>query len=76
MMGFKGDKKELLKPEVNILYAGKYLAYQHKRYNNWSRAVNAYNRGFSESNAGSEYINKVFNRYFECSTNQNKCSTK
>lgn len=60
-----GDEKGLLKPEINAFYAGLYLKYQYNRYNNWARAVNAYNRGKSESNSGSEYINKVFNEYIK-----------
>lgn len=64
-LGFMGTEKELLKPEINIYYASLYLNYQYNRYGNWARAVNAYNRGKSESNDGSKYVNKVFNEYIK-----------
>jgi soluble lytic murein transglycosylase-like protein len=48
MIGFNGDAKELMKPEVNALWAGKYLKY---RYDGDScKAVAAYNAGtYNES---------------------------
>lgn len=51
MIGFDGDSKEIMKPEVNALWAGKYLKYQLDRYDdNACKAVAAYNAGsYNES---------------------------
>ena len=63
-MGFKGLTKDLLRPEVNIKYAGQYLRYQLNRYDgNLARGVTAYNKGNSSSHGGSEYLAKVFNTF-------------
>ena len=65
-LGFKGSAKELMKPEVNIEYAARYLARQIRRYKgDYARGVCAYNRGHSESHGGSSYVAKVFNRYLK-----------
>lgn len=51
-MGFRGQAKELLNPEINAQYAAEYLAYQEGRYGteNWCVLAAAYNAGsFNES---------------------------
>ena len=62
-LGFKGTEKELMKPKINIYYAGKYLAYQMRRYkNDVHRAITAYNRGNAKKlnfNNGSGYSKRV-----------------
>lgn len=63
-VGFKGTKQQLMKPEVNIYYAGKYLKYQHNRYHDWTRAICAFNKGSSTSSGLSPYLGKVLNAYF------------
>jgi len=46
MFGFKGKTKDILDPEINALYAAKYLAYQADRYHgNWVEMTGAYNSG-------------------------------
>lgn len=62
-VGFKGSAKDLMKPETNIYYSGKFLRYQYGRYKNWARAVTAYNRGSSTGDGSSGYLAKVFARY-------------
>ena len=45
-MGFRGDPKLLINPEINAYWAAKYLKHQLKRYNNNScMATAAYNAG-------------------------------
>jgi soluble lytic murein transglycosylase-like protein len=57
-MGFKGKPKELFDPYVNMFYAAKYLSYQHERYQNWNKAISAYNAGrYIKSNK--KYVTKV-----------------
>lgn len=42
--------EQLRDPRTNITYAAKYLSYQYDRYQDWSKAVSAYNSGsYSES---------------------------
>lgn len=62
-VGFKGSASELMNPRTNINYAAKYLKYQYSRYQNWARAVTAYNQGTSTGHGGSAYLAKVFERY-------------
>lgn len=69
-MGFKGKAKELMKPEINIEYAGKYLAWQIDRYTdkktkekNYAQAVTAYNQGSTKGSGGSTYLALVFNAW-------------
>lgn len=65
-MGFKGTEKELMKPKNNALYAGKFLAYQIKRYNgNIARGVTAYNKGRSTGDGNSVYYKKVMKQWNE-----------
>ncbi len=63
-MGFKGTEKQLMKPEVNALYAGKFLAFQIKRYHgNVARGVTAYNKGRSTGDGNSIYYKKVMKQW-------------
>jgi len=63
-LGFTGDEKELMKPAVNIHYAGKYLAKNIKRYNGHTeKAVIAYNQGHVGASLRTSYSVKVFNQW-------------
>ena len=45
-LGFKGDPKELMNPEINAKYAALYLQYQQTRYGeDWVALTAAYNAG-------------------------------
>lgn len=45
-LGFTGTPKQLLQPEINIHYAGKYLRKQLSRYkNDYTKAIISYNIG-------------------------------
>jgi soluble lytic murein transglycosylase-like protein len=58
-MGFNGTEEDLLEPYVNAFFAGKYLAYQLKKYNNIVKALIAYNRGNAKNLNRTEYSDKV-----------------
>lgn len=59
-VGFKGTEQQLQEPKTNIKYAGKFLAYQIKRYRGKiPRAVTAYNKGRSTGTGYSVYYDKV-----------------
>jgi soluble lytic murein transglycosylase-like protein len=59
-MGYRGSEEDLMRPEVNIYFAAKLLAYQVKRYrSDYAKAVTAYNRGHSINNGNSVYYQKV-----------------
>lgn len=46
MLGFKGTREELMKPEVNATYAALYLKYQQDRYgDDWLKLASSYNAG-------------------------------
>ena len=62
-MGFKGTRKELMKPVNNITYAGLYLKHQITRYNSVQKGVIAYNRGNANAIRTTEYQRKVFKRW-------------
>jgi len=62
-LGFKGTPSELMNPEINIYYAGKYLAKNIKRYHNIPKAVIAYNRGHAGDLVVTEYSNKVLSKW-------------
>lgn len=63
-LGFKGTELDLMKPENNIKYAGKYLKHQLTRYNgDVKKAVIAYNRGNAKDLTSTKYQIKVFNRW-------------
>lgn len=61
--GYKGTPKGLYDPEVNSLYAAKYLHRQLKRYGNITQALSAYNAGHYTT-ANNHYVHIVFNRYY------------
>ncbi len=46
-MGFKGNKKQLLNPKINVKYSIKYFKYMRKRTKSTEMALDAYNRGFN-----------------------------
>lgn len=61
-LGYKGTAKELLKPEINALYAAKLLNHLYKRYNNTTMVISAYNAGkYTKMNRS--YVNKVLMQY-------------
>lgn len=63
-LGFEGDEADLMEPRTNAYYAGKYLAYQLKRYRgDKHRAVTAYNRGNAKFLTSSAYSTKVIKQF-------------
>lgn len=63
-LGFKGTAQELMLPKNNILYAGKYLAYQIKRHNgNTTKAIISYNRGNAKGLTRTEYSDRVIKQW-------------
>lgn len=64
LMGFKGTEKELMNPETNIYYAGKYLSHQVNRYQgSVKKAVIAYNIGSARDLTSSRYQRKVYSEW-------------
>lgn len=62
-LGFKGSKKELMKPEINSWYAAKLLRSLYDRYDeNTVKAVSGYNAG-RYTKANKDYVNKVLKNY-------------
>ena len=50
MLGYKGTPEGLMNPQTNAKYAAKYLKKQYDRYQNWCKAIAAYNAGrYNES---------------------------
>jgi soluble lytic murein transglycosylase-like protein len=45
MLGYEGEPEGLMDPQTNAKYAAIYLKYQYKRYQNWCKAIAAYNAG-------------------------------
>lgn len=62
-LGFKGTEKELMRVDVNIYYAGKYLRYQLHRYHATNKAVIAYNKGNAKGLTASKYQAKVYKEW-------------
>jgi soluble lytic murein transglycosylase-like protein len=63
-MGFTGRPSDLMRPEVNILFAGKYLKHQLTRYKNHvEKAVVAYNQGYAREVTSTQYSKKVFKQW-------------
>lgn len=61
LLGFKGTEKQLSVPKTNILYAGKYLQWQLKRYHsNIPVAVAAYNAGSYHVNKEGQIMNRKY----------------
>jgi soluble lytic murein transglycosylase-like protein len=50
MLGYLGTPQGLMNPRTNAKYAALYLKRQYERYNDWCRAIAAYNAGrYNES---------------------------
>lgn len=64
LMKFKGHHKDLLKADINALYAAKYLRHQLDRYNgNVIKAISAYNAGSAGKHIkNTAYVKKVLNK--------------
>lgn len=76
-VGFKGTEKDLLDPQVNALYAAKYLKSQIKRYKgDIQKAVTAYNKGHCDGNGYSIYYYKVEKYWKLHGTKTNVAQTK
>jgi soluble lytic murein transglycosylase-like protein len=72
-LGFKGTEKQLMKPEINVYYAAKYLKHQLKRYKgDVARALTAYNRGNAIGLTRSAYSDKVLKHLKEKIINERK----
>lgn len=57
--GFKGPYSDLMKPDVNLEYASKYLERQLGRYRgNYAKALSAYNAGHAIT-GNREYVRKI-----------------
>lgn len=70
MMGFEGTQKDLLTPEINAFYAGKYLKKQLVRYEgDVLCAIAAYNAGTCYKKNGhitnKEYVRKVMDAWLD-----------
>jgi soluble lytic murein transglycosylase-like protein len=64
LMGFKGKKSDLLNPEINIKYAGKYLKHQLIRYHgDVNKAIIAYNKGSAKQLTTSKYQRTVISEW-------------
>lgn len=60
LMGFRGTEKQLMSPEVNILYAAKYLSHQIKRYKgNVTYGIISYNQGSRKLLTNTKYSDTV-----------------
>lgn len=65
-LGFTGTEKELMKPEINVYWAGVYMSQQLKRYDgNVRYAVAAYNSGTLHLDdtgniRNQRYVNRVY----------------
>ena len=59
-MGYKGEEKDLIKPEINVKYGVKYLRYQYDRYKDLDKALTAYNAGHWTGNL--TYANAVWKK--------------
>lgn len=56
----KATRERLQDPFVNAVYAAKLLKLNFKRYADWSKAIEAYNKGFaSKHSMNSKYFKKV-----------------
>jgi soluble lytic murein transglycosylase-like protein len=82
MLGYQGSPDGLLDPKTNAKYAAIYLKFQYNRYQNWCKAIAAYNAGRyneSEKEPGhpknlkyvlnvSKKLNKRFQQVVSCDT--------
>lgn len=61
-----------MNPKVNIYYAAKYLAYQHKRFGyRVNKTAIAYNRGNAFNLTATAYSNKVIERMNQIQSRNN-----
>lgn len=82
MLGYHGAADGLMNPKTNAKFAALYLKYQFERYQNWCKAIAAYNAGrYNESrrepghprnikyvlNVGKK-LNKQFQKTISCDT--------
>lgn len=58
-LGFKGNRRQLMSPSVNIEYAARYLRRQLDRYKNVTKAIISYNRGNAKHLTRTKYSDKV-----------------
>lgn len=64
-VGYHGTEKELINPEVNILWAGRYFSYQFNRYHgDVVSSLSAYNAGTARV-TNRDYVRKVLNAWAE-----------
>lgn len=63
LMGYKGSEKDLMRPEINIRYAGLYLRHQINRYKSIPQGIIAYNQGSAKGLTNSTYQRKVFKEW-------------
>lgn len=63
-LGFKGSKRDLMEPSVNVYYAAKYLNKNLKRYQqNSVKAIIAYNKGNANNLTTTRYSRRVLRRW-------------
>lgn len=63
-LGFKGTAKQLMKPDININYAAKYLDFQRRRYHgSITKAIIAYNKGNAKQLTRTIYSDKVITQW-------------
>lgn len=76
-MGFQGTEYQLMDPEINIYFAGKYLKYNLLRYNgDVHKALSAYNRGNARKVSITTYSNKVVQEWRKRSYAKEEIYTK
>lgn len=62
-LGFKGKRKDLMKPEINSWWAAELLQNLYKRYgHSTSKVISAYNAG-KYVITNKRYVNKVLSKY-------------
>lgn len=61
-LGFKGSRKDLMRPDVNTYYAAKLLRHLDNRYGDMIKVISAYNAGhYTKHNK--MYVHKVMKWY-------------
>lgn len=69
-VGFKGTRKQLMDPTINIYYAAKYLGHQVQRYHgDLTKAVIAYNIGSARQLKTTQYSQKVMKQWRKYASN-------
>lgn len=59
-LGYKGPGSALRKPETNIYWAGRYLSHQLDRYQDFAKAISAYNAGTARTNTKGQLKNRKY----------------